>query len=353
MSSDSENSDNNSSSTSDELMEIVNMLPRPKIYRHRKNVIEDFDDIDFKMRFRFSKTAVQEMVHIFHLNNFHHNTNRNLPVTPIMQLLITLRFFATGCFQQVLGDHVNIHKSTVSRIITRITAQIASHARDYIKMPRRREAMLESMSNFYRVCGFPRIVGCIDCTHIKILSPGGENAEIYRNRKGWFSINVQAVCDTQLQIRDIVARWPGSVHDSTIFNSSALRAQFEAGEFLHGWLLGDSGYACKDYLLTPVLNPATQAEERYNISHIQTRNLIERTFGVWKRRFPCLSMGLRMKPEKAVNIIVAAAVLHNLAINLNDTVPTGHDVIEEAINVDVEDNNIPARTALINQIFIE
>lgn len=349
----SEDSDSNSSSSNEELMQLVNMLPKPKVYRQRNNPLEEFDDADFKMRFRFSKAAVQEMVHIFQLNNLHYNTNRNFPVTPITQLLLTLRFFATGCFQQVVGDHINIHKSTVSRIIARITLHIASHAQVYIKMPRTRESILQNMSNFHRIRGFPRVVGCIDCTHIKILSPGGENAEIYRNRKGWFSINVQAVCNTQLEITDIVARWPGSVHDSTIFNSSALRAQFEAGEFLHAWLLGDSGYACRNYLLTPILNPSTQAEERYNTSHIQTRNLIERTFGILKRRFPCLSMGSRVKPEKAVNVIVATAVLHNLALSMNDAPPAGNDIVEEAINVNIEENNIPARAALINQVFMQ
>ena len=43
-------------------------------------------------------------------------------------------------------------------------------------------------------------MGAIDCTHIKIPCPGGENAELFRNRKGYFSINVQAVCGPNLYI---------------------------------------------------------------------------------------------------------------------------------------------------------
>ena len=61
-------------------------------------------------------------------------------------------------------------------------------------------------------------MGAIDCTHIKIPCPGGENAELFRNRKGYFSINVQAVCGPNLDILNIVARWPGSVHDARIFD---------------------------------------------------------------------------------------------------------------------------------------
>ena len=40
------------------------------------------------------------------------------------------------------------------------------------------------------------------------------------NRKPFYSINVQAVCDSDAFITNIVARWPGSTHDSRIFENS-------------------------------------------------------------------------------------------------------------------------------------
>lgn len=66
---------------------------------------------------------------------------------------------------------------------------------------------------------------------------GGENAELFRNRKGYFSFNTQVVCNSNLEIIDIVARWQGSVHDSTIFNNSRLRANFENGMYGNSLLL--------------------------------------------------------------------------------------------------------------------
>lgn len=47
--------------------------------------------------------------------------------------------------------------------------------------------------------------------------------EEFRNRKSYFSLNVQAVCDADLKLMNVVARWPGSAHDATIFNNSVLR----------------------------------------------------------------------------------------------------------------------------------
>ena len=95
------------------------------------------------------------------------------------------------------------------------------------------------------------------------------------------SINVQLVCDTNNIISDVVARWPGSVHDSTIFENSHIRALLETGQ-LDGILVGDGGYASKTYMLTPVINPTTAAESTYNAAHVLARNCIERTNGMLK-----------------------------------------------------------------------
>ena len=58
---------------------------------------------------------------------------------------------------------------------------------------------LQVMEDFKNIGGMPGIIECIDCTHVLIAKPPVEQSEIFRNRKGKFSINVQAVCGPQLQ----------------------------------------------------------------------------------------------------------------------------------------------------------
>ncbi|XP_036319854.1 putative nuclease HARBI1 [Rhagoletis pomonella] len=125
--------------------------------------------------------------------------------------------------------------------------------------------------SFHRIANFPKVVGCIDCTHVKIQSPGGVNAEIFRNRRGYFSYNVQTVCYANLEITDLVCRWPGSAHDANIFNNSRIKHRFELNQFKDCFVLGDSGYGVSRYMMTPLLHPNTAAERLYNESQIRTR----------------------------------------------------------------------------------
>lgn len=64
----------------------------------------------------------------------------------------------------------------------------------------------------------------------------------------------------------------------------SLSEKFENKQ-IDGWLLGDSGYPLKPWLLTPFLNPSSNGEEKYNRCHKSTRNVIERAFGLLKSRF--------------------------------------------------------------------
>ena len=88
-------------------------------------------------------------------------------------------------------------------------------------------------------------------------------------------------------------------------------------------LIGDAGYACTSYLMTPLRFPVTQKDRKYNVAHRKTRNVIERTFGVMKQRFKCLEIPLRTDLHHTLPIIIACACLHNYAIRLGDTMDTG------------------------------
>ncbi|XP_047021240.1 putative nuclease HARBI1 isoform X2 [Helicoverpa zea] len=244
----------------------------------RINYESEFSDSEFTFRFRLNKSSVNELL-VKILPNLRVKSSRNYGVSPLHQLLLTLRFYALGTMLISVADFVGVSKATASRIVSDVSRAIAGLYPEYVKV-------LENTQHaFHAIAGFPKVLGAIDCTHIPIQSPNSNIGEEYRNRKGIFSMNVQGVCNADLLFMNVVARWPGSAHDATIFNNSIIKMQCEEGIIENRWLIGDSAYPCNSYLLTPLLNPVSLAEIRYNESHIKTRNTIERYLHKFGARF--------------------------------------------------------------------
>ena len=80
---------------------------------------------------------------------------------------------------------------------------------------------------------------------------------------------------------------------------------------IDGKLLCDSGYM-RDWLFTPIVNPATPAETSYNDHHSSARAIIEETIGVLKIRWGCLRR-LRLDPKKVCRVIKVCVLLNNQA----------------------------------------
>lgn len=71
------------------------------------------------------------------------------------------------------------------------------------------------------------------------------------------------MCDSKLRILDILARWPGSTHDETIFRNSRIYYRLESKEFGKSLVIADSGYENSNFVITPLLKPKTQSENLF------------------------------------------------------------------------------------------
>lgn len=96
---------------------------------------------------------------------------RNNSVSPINQLLTTLRFYASSGHLATVADFMGMHESTASRIVKRVSIILAQLYRIFVKMPTPEES-LRVQTEFYDRAAFPRVIGVVDGTHIKIQSPG-------------------------------------------------------------------------------------------------------------------------------------------------------------------------------------
>ena len=55
-------------------------------------------------------------------------------------------------------------------------------------------------------------------------------------------------------LADIVARWPGSTHDSHIFRASAVGGNLEGTGLKDGALHGNGGHTCSPFLMNMYLH---------------------------------------------------------------------------------------------------
>ncbi|KAM6950288.1 putative nuclease HARBI1 [Lycodopsis pacificus] len=129
--------------------------------------------------------------------------------------------------------------------------------------------------------------------------------------------DAEMICDSTCLITNVVAKWPGSVHDSRIFQESTLCHSFDQ-------------------------DPAPGPQACFNGALARKRARIERTFGQLKARFTCLR-GLWVAPDRACDIAVACAVLHNVATIRKERVPVIMDHPEDDLQpVHLDEQNGPA-----------
>ena len=224
------------------LLYAQRQLRRERVFRDRQNPLEFMDDVDIRRKYtcRLPRNMIVDLCGVVQ-NRIQNRTRRNHALPVSMQVMIALRFYAVGGFQDPLGQGHGLHKSTVSRCIYRVSAAICSHARDYIHYAQNMDELRSISLKYYEMCGMPRIIGAVDGTLIAIKGPAIEE-HLYVCRKGYHALNVQVVADADLIFRDINIRYPGSAHDSYIWNNSSIKTLFQNGDFGIYSLLGDSGY---------------------------------------------------------------------------------------------------------------
>ncbi|XP_041376731.1 putative nuclease HARBI1 [Gigantopelta aegis] len=199
-------------------------MRRERVFRDRDNPFDCLSDERFRMRFRLSKNIVHVITDMVRAN-IEQPTRRNHAVPCELQVLLAFRFYATGGFQLTMANLHGLSQMTVCTVFKRVTNAIARLRPQYISFSNNEE-MNDLKERFFNIAGFPNCVGAIDCSHIPIIGQG-ENGQRSNNRKGWSSINLQAVSDSKCRCVNIVAHWHGSVHDSRIFDNSVMKQSFE------------------------------------------------------------------------------------------------------------------------------
>lgn len=176
-----------------------NVYRIPRLMRDRGNPMEHYDETEFCIRYRFSKTTVCRLLELLPMQES--ADGRGIPVPPMLRLLTALRFYGAATFQRETGDLIGLSQATTCRVIAEVSEAISRTLFPLLVRFPDPSQMREVMHDFYKIAQFPGVTGCIDCTHVRIKSPGGDDAEVFRNRKGVFSINVQVSFFTSKNVK--------------------------------------------------------------------------------------------------------------------------------------------------------
>ena len=206
------------------------------------------------------------------------NTSFRKAVSVQQRVAVTLWILATPCEYRTVSHLFGLARSTVCCIVKdTCKAIIKVLLPSYIKFPVG-EKLKETVKGFQDKWGIPQFAGSIDGSHIPVKPPELNHTDYY-NRKGFYSVVVQAVVDHNLLFTDLYIGWPGSVHDARVLASSALYNKCNNGEFLQGdslrvngttlpiFLIGDSAYPLLPWLIKPFAMSASMSAQQKTFNY--------------------------------------------------------------------------------------
>ncbi|PLW24077.1 hypothetical protein PCASD_14270 [Puccinia coronata f. sp. avenae] len=133
--------------------------------------------------------------------------------------------------------------------------------------------------------------------------------------------NVLAAVNFHFEFVYVLAGWEGSAHDTRVFNDATSKGLNIPNK---RFFLADAGYGLQPGLMTPYqavqyhlkeqasagLHPSTR-KELYNLRHATLRNIVERLFECFKRKFSILKSAPEIELSKQIRLVYALCVLWN------------------------------------------
>ncbi|XP_067656932.1 uncharacterized protein [Haliotis asinina] len=271
----------------------------------------------YRKHFRMSKVMFEEL-----LKTLESQTNQQSAhaggrpeLSTEMRLYITLNYLGSRKSMRQLAKIYQVSESSILISVRRVVSTIYQIMQTFIKWPEP-SRLANIAESFNHLTGMPRVVGVIDVSHIHVRAPVAQK-DYYTNLRGKLSIILQAVCDHKMKFLHCCTGWPGSVDDASVFHDSDLYMDVMNNQskfFPPGhYLVADSAYPLQDWLLTPFdeSENLNESQVKFNQTHKETGEVIQRAFAHLKARFPRLYYIDMMDMEDIVKVILVCCALHN------------------------------------------
>jgi|EP00979_Chaetoceros_neogracilis_P009196 hypothetical protein len=265
-----------------------------------------------------------------------------------VKLALTLRLLAGGTYMDLallyetgFTYSYTIFKDVVNNWIND-NRLVNINGKDFLEDE---EKMKEAVLEFARHSNglFVGAIGALDGWLVKIGKPRRRSDKVqnpgsYFSRKGFFAVNVQVIVDKKKRVWYRAVQCRGAEHDSTAFKHSSIYKLLQEkwkGLLKKGYyIIGDSAYALRSYLMTPFDNAMHGTDEcNFNFFHSSSRITVECAFGEIDMRWGILWKPLRFKLKQNIQIIDACLRLHNFIVDYREAQkqPTALDELERTV----------------------
>ncbi|KAG0431685.1 hypothetical protein HPB47_021541 [Ixodes persulcatus] len=226
------------------------------------------DDVDFQRHYRLSKDVVRWLCDELRGDPGLRRWSRARTVVTVeQQVLVALRFFATGSYQGFVGSdrNLSVHQTMVSSAVRAVAVAIVRRLGPaWVAFAETVEERAATQEAFLQRGDLPGVVWCVDGTFVAIKGPSRFDRTVtkalYWCRKLHYALNVMVVCDAKMRILAVDPSMPGCSHDALVWRQSWVRQQCIAGRLIrHG-----------EYLLVGGRGPSTDpsyAARRKNYDH--------------------------------------------------------------------------------------
>ena len=287
--------------------------------------METFSPRDWLQNFRLSKDTFDHLCAELTPHIQYQDTRLRDAITVKKRVAITLWTLSSPAEYRTVSHLFGVGRSTVCEVVHETCKAIVDHLLPkYICFPSI-EQQQQYIDNFESKWGVPQCLGAIDGSHIPISPPALCHTDYY-NRKGWYSVLVQAVVDYKFCFLDIYTGWPGSVHDARVLAHSTFYKKATVGQLLSRatkpingvnvpvFVIGDSAYPMQPWLMKPYNQPSIESADKrtYNYRICRGRIVVEIAFGRLKARWRRLLKRNDMLVKNVPNIVASECVLHNM-----------------------------------------
>ncbi|KAF4136210.1 DDE superfamily endonuclease [Phytophthora infestans] len=256
-----------------------------------------------------------------------YNGSENPQTDIAIQLAVTLEWcgtFKNGNTCGRLARSYGFGAGTISEFVQRARKSLLRFYSRFVAWPSTTKRTTSSAFHSTRY-GLSGAIGFVDGTYVNISQKPHVDGHLFFTRKKRYGLNVQIFCDEDQRILHAHTGWPGSCGDALVFSHTQVSKNSERYFAIGEYLIGDSGYALSERLITPYKMPrAAQSDNaRFNTIVSSARVVNENCIGALKNRWASL-YGARTQIKvaedfaKVNNHILLCVLLHNVTLQMKD-----------------------------------